>query len=289
MLLTLIIGALMLGGVYGLVGMGYGLIYKASGLMTLAQGDMLMIGSFLGLTFYKYLHFPFLVSLLLVMVIMFALGMFIERVLVTSLLARGAQTVYVILCTISISMLLQNGAMFAWGSNVMQFPSIFGVATINLFGIEIQPERLLALGVGFVCMIALHFFMQKSKFGTSMRAAAQDELAASALGINVPLTKGVAWGLASMLAGTVGVVVGPIYGVYTAMGALIGQKSFASAVVGGYGNMYGAIVGGMFFGFVETFVSAYVTSTYKDFISFAILIVVMVFMPTGLFKEQVME
>lgn len=289
MLLTLIIGALMLGGVYGLVGMGYGLIYKASGLMTLAQGDMLMIGSFLGLTFYKYLHFPFLVSLLLVMVIMFALGMFIERVLVTSLLARGAQTVYVILCTISISMLLQNGAMFAWGSNVMQFPSIFGVATINLFGIEIQPERLLALGVGFVCMIALHFFMQKSKFGTSMRAAAQDELAASALGINVPLTKGVAWGLASMLAGTVGVVVGPIYGVYTAMGALIGQKSFASAVVGGYGNMYGAIVGGMFFGFVETFVSAYVTSTYKDFISFAILIVVMVIMPTGLFKEQVME
>ena len=83
MLLTLVIGALMLGGIYGLVGMGYGLIYKASGLMTLAQGDMLMIGAFLGLTFYKTLGLPFLVSLLLVMVIMFALGMFIERVLVT--------------------------------------------------------------------------------------------------------------------------------------------------------------------------------------------------------------
>ena len=73
------------------------------------------------------------------------------------------------------------------------------------------------------------------------------------------------------------------------MGSLIGQKAFASAVVGGYGNMYGAIVGGIFFGFVETFVSAYVTSLYKDFISFAILIIVMIFMPTGLFKEQVME
>ncbi len=289
MLLTLVIGALMLGSIYGLVGMGYGLIYKASGLMSLAQGDMLMIGAFLGLTFYKILGLPFIVSLLLVMVIMFALGMFIERVLVTSLLAKGAQTVYVILCTIAISMLLQNGAMFAWGSNVMQFPSIFGVSSVNILGYEILPERLLALGVGIVCMLALHFFMQKSKFGTSMRAAAQDEMAASTLGINVPRTKGAAWGIASMLAGSIGVVVGPIFGVYTAMGSLIGQKAFASAVVGGYGNMYGAIVGGIFFGFVETFVSAYVTSLYKDFISFAILIIVMIFMPTGLFKEQVME
>ncbi len=289
MLPTVLIGALMLGAVYGLVGMGYGLIYKASGLMSLAQGDMLMIGSFLGLTFYDYLGLPFIVSIVLVMVIMFALGMFIERVLVTSLLAKGAQTVYVILCTIAISMLLQNGAMFAWGSNVMKFPSIFGVDTIKIFGYDIMPERLLALGVGIICMLALHFFMQKSKFGTSMRAAAQDDLAATALGINVPITKGVSWGIASMLAGAAGVVVGPIYGVYTAMGSLIGQKAFASAVVGGYGNMYGAIVGGMFFGFVESFVSAYLTSTYKDFISFAILIVVMVIMPTGLFKEQVME
>lgn len=289
MLVTLIIGALMLGSVYGLVGLGYGLIYKASGLMTLAQGDMLMIGAFLGLTFYKYMGLPFIVSLALVMIIMFCLGMFIERVLVTSLLAKGAQQVYIILCTIAISMMMQNGAMFAWGSNVMQFPPIFNVATIEILGYNIVPENLLALGVGILCMLVLHFFMQKSKFGTSMRAAAQDELAATALGIDVPMTKGVSWGIASMLAGGVGVVVGPIFGVYTAMGSMIGQKAFASAVVGGYGNMYGAIVGGLFFGFVETFVSAYVTSLYKDFISFAILIIVMVVMPTGLFKEQVME
>lgn len=289
MLVTLIIGALMLGSVYGLVGLGYGLIYKASGLMTLAQGDMLMIGAFLGLTFYKYMGLPFIGSLALVMIIMFCLGMFIERVLVTSLLAKGAQQVYIILCTIAISMMMQNGAMFAWGSNVMQFPPIFNVATIEILGYNIVPENLLALGVGILCMLVLHFFMQKSKFGTSMRAAAQDELAATALGIDVPMTKGVSWGIASMLAGGVGVVVGPIFGVYTAMGSMIGQKAFASAVVGGYGNMYGAIVGGLFFGFVETFVSAYVTSLYKDFISFAILIIVMVVMPTGLFKEQVME
>lgn len=287
-MLTLIIGALMQGSVYGLVGMGYGLIYKASGLMTLAQGDMLMIGAFLGMTFYKTLGLPFWLSLGLVMIIMFALGYFLQRVLVTSLLAKGAAPVYVILCTIAISMLLQNGAMFAWGSNVMQFPPILHF-TLNIFGNAVEADRLLVLAVGIVCMVTLHFFMQKSKFGTSMRAAAQDETAAAALGINVPLTKGVAWGLASALAGVAGVILGPSYGVYTAMGALIGQKAFASAVTGGYGNMYGAIVGGMFLGFVEAFSVYFVSSLYKDFIAFGILIVVMTFMPNGLFKEQVME
>jgi branched-chain amino acid transport system permease protein len=289
MLIQLIIGALMIGSVYGVVGLGYGLIYKASNLMTLAQGEMLMIGAFLGMTFYKNLGMPFIAALFLTMVIMFALGMFIERFFVTTLLNKGAQVVSVILCTISISMILQNIAMFGWGTNVKQFPPLFKTSQIEVLGYRLIPEYLLCLGVGVVFMAGLQFFMIRTKFGTSMRAAAQDELAAAALGINVPVTKGAAWGIASMLAGAIGVVVGPIFGVYLAMGGMIGQKAFAGAVVGGYGNMYGAIIGGMFFGFVETFVSAYITSLYKDFISFGILILVMIVMPTGIFREAVME
>lgn len=289
MIIRLIIGALMIGSVYGVVGIGYGLIYKASGLMSLAQGDMLMFGAFLGITFYKYLQLPFIVALLLTMFIMFLLGMFIERVMVTKLMEKGAQTVYVILCTISISMILQNFAMLTWGSNVLQFPAIFNSTSIKIFGVSVAPENLLVLGVGIVIMAILQLFLTKTKFGISMRAAAQDEMAASALGINVPLTKGAAWGIASMLAGAIGVVVGPVFGVYMSMGAMIGQKAFAGAVVGGYGNMYGAIIGGVFFGFLETFVSAYLTSNYKDFITFGILIVVMIFMPKGIFNEEVME
>jgi len=289
MIIRLIIGALMIGSVYGVVGIGYGLIYKASGLMSLAQGDMLMFGAFLGITFYKYLQLPFIVALLLTMLIMFLLGMFIERVMVTKLIEKGAQTVYIILCTISISMILQNSAMLTWGSNVLQFPAIFNSASVKIFGVSVAPENLLVLGVGIIIMVALQLFLTKTKFGISMRAAAQDEVAASALGINVPLTKGTAWGIASMLAGAIGVVVGPVFGVYMSMGAMIGQKAFAGAVVGGYGNMFGAIIGGVFFGFLETFVSAYLTSNYKDFITFGILIVVMILMPKGIFNEEVME
>jgi len=289
MIIRLIIGALMIGSVYGVVGIGYGLIYKASGLMSLAQGDMLMFGAFLGITFYKYLKLPFVVSLLITMVLMFILGMFIERVMVTKLIERGAQTVYVILCTISISMILQNSSMLTWGSNVLQFPAIFKSATVKIFGVGVAPENLLVLGVGIIIMIALQLFLSRTKFGISMRAAAQDELAASSLGINVPRTKGTAWGIASMLAGGIGVCVGPVFGVYMSMGAMIGQKAFAGAVVGGYGNMYGAIIGGVLFGFLETFVSAYLTSNYKDFITFGILIIAMIFMPRGIFNEEVME
>ena len=287
MVIRLIIGALMIGSVYGVVGIGYGLIYKASGLMSLAQGDMLMFGAFLGITFYKYLQLPFIIALLLTMIIMFMLGMFIERVMVTKLIEKGAQTVYIILCTISISMILQNSSMLTWGSNVLQFPAIFNSASVKIFGVSVAPENL--LGVGIIIMVALQLFLTKTKFGISMRAAAQDEVAASALGINVPLTKGTAWGIASMLAGAIGVVVGPVFGVYMSMGAMIGQKAFAGAVVGGYGNMFGAIIGGVFFGFLETFVSAYLTSNYKDFITFGILIIVMILMPKGIFNEEVME
>lgn len=289
MMIQLIIGALMIGSVYGVVGIGYGLIYKASGLMSLAQGDMLMLGAFLGLTFYKMLHLPFFAALLLTMAVMFGIGLLIERILVTRLLKKGAQIVYVILCTIAISMLMQNGAMLSWGSYVLQFPSIFGRSSFKIAGISIVPENILALGTAVIAMILLQLFMTRSKFGTSMRAAAQDEMAASALGINVPLTKGASWGIAAMLAGGVGVVVGPIFGVYTTMGAMIGQKAFASAVVGGYGNMYGAIAGGLIVGFLETFVSAYISSAYKDVIVFCLLITAMIFMPRGIFNEEVME
>jgi len=289
MLLYLTVGALMIGGVYGVIALGYSLIYKASGLMSLCQGDMLMFGAFLGLTFYQYLQLPFVLALLMTMIVMFIIGVAIQRVLISELLKRGSQFAYVILCTIAISMLLQNGSMIIWGRSMYQMSSPFATKSVPIFGVNIAPESLVVLLAAVVCMLGLYFFMAKTRFGTAMRAAAMDSRAASTMGINVLLTRSVTWGLAASLAGAIGMVMGPVYGVYTSMGILIGQKAFSSAVSGGYGNIYGAIIGGVFFGFLETFVAAYVTSLYKDFISFAILIVILIFMPTGLFREQVLE
>lgn len=285
----LIIGALMIGAVYSVIGIGYSLIYKASGLMSLCQGDMLMFGAFLGLTFYKTLGQPFLVSLGLTAVLMFLLGMAIQRLLVVPLMRKASGFASVILCTLAISYVLQNSAMLGWGSRTFYFPSIFSTSSVEILGIGAAPENIMVLLAALLIMVVLHVFMTRTKFGTAMRAAALDEKAASAVGINVSLTKGVAWGMASALAGAIGCLLGPVYGVYISMGTLIGQKGFAGAVSGGYGNIYGAMIGGMFFGFVETFVSAYVTTSYKDCISFGILILILTFMPTGILKAKVLE
>ncbi len=184
---------------------------------------------------------------------------------------------------------MQNTALIAWGARMFQFPAVFDTSSIDIFGVGVAPENLLVLGAALVAMVALHFFMTKTKFGTAMRAAALDEVAASEVGINVTITKGAAFGIASGLAGAIGCLLGPVYGVYTTLGTLIGQKGFAGAVTGGYGNMYGAIIGGMFFGFAETFISAYVSTSYKDCISFGILIIILTFMPTGILKAKVLE
>ncbi len=289
MIFQLLIGALMNGSVYSVVGMGYSLIYKASGMMSLCQGDMLMMGAFLGLTFYQILGLPFWLTVLLVSVCMFLLGMLVQSGLISPLLKMGTSYAYIILCTVAISMVLQNAAMLMWGTRLFRFPSVFSVRTIKVMGAGIAPEQILVLVVAVVAMLVLHFFMKNTRFGTAMRAAALDDKAASAVGINVPLTKGAAWGISAMLAGVIGCVLGPVYGVYTTMGVLVGQKAFAGAVTGGYGNMYGAMIGGMFFGFLEVFVSTAITTAYKDFISFGVLILILIFMPTGILKEQVLE
>lgn len=285
----LIIGALMIGAVYSVVGIGYSMIYKASGLMSLCQGDMLMFGAFLGLLFYKTFGLPFWLALLITTVIMFFLGMGIQKFLVIPLLKKASGFASVILCTLALSYVLQNTALLCWGPRMFQFPEIFSKSSVSIFGIGVSPSNLLVLGAAIVIMFALHFFLTRTKFGTAMRAAAMDEKAASALGINVTVTKGAAWGIASALAGAIGCLLGPVYGVYTTMGTLIGQKGFAGAVAGGYGNIYGAIIGGMFFGFVETFITAYVSTSYKDCISFGILIIILTIMPTGILKSKVLE
>lgn len=289
MFLALLVNAIFNGSIYGAVGLGYNLIYKASGLMNLSQGDFLMVGAFVGLTFYQFLQLPFVVALLCTMAVMFVIGMAIEHILVAGLVKRGAEVSYIILCTIAVSMLLQNAAMLTWGANTKNFPHIFSVNKVRLGNVSIAPESLLVVVVAMVCMFALHFYMNKTKFGTAMRAAALDQKAASALGINVARTKAVTWGISACIAGAVGMAVGPMLGVYVTMGVMISSKGFASAVTGGYGNMYGAIVGGLFFGVVETIVAAFVSTMYKDLFSFLILIVVMIFMPTGFFRANVLE
>jgi len=289
MVLQVILGALMMGSIYGLLALGYSLIYKASGLMTFVQGDFYMLGAFFGLTLYGYLKLPFALALIITMAIMFVIGVIIERFVIRILKNKKASGIYVVLSTIGLSIIFQNAAMLLWGSSIFQFPAVFKSSGIKIGTANIAPETLLVVIVAVTCMCALHFFMTKTKYGTSMRAAAQDPMAASSMGINVPSTIAITWGLSAALAGVAGILIGPVFGVTFTMGVTNGLKGFAGAVLGGYGDMYGAIVGSSILGLVETFAAGYVSSIYKDLIAFVILILAITIKPTGIFNAKVYD
>lgn len=290
MFTRLFLAALMNGCVYGLIGLGFSLIYRASGLMTMTQGELLMLGAFVGLTFYATWGIPYLIILPATIVAMFLIGMVIERFAIRRVLKERAPPIFVVLTTIAVSIIFQNAAMLTWGSKLFFVPSVFGDRMIELGdGSRISPEYLVVVVASILIMIGLHFFTTKSRFGTAMRSAAQDPLAASACGVNVTLTTGCTWGISAAVAGLTGVLIGPINGISNMMGGMIGMKGFSAAIIGGYGNMYGALCGGLLLGFVETFTAGYISSTYKDFIAFIVLFVFIAAKPTGLFNEKVIE
>lgn len=287
--LQLLVGGLRLGSVYALVALGYSLIYRATGLLTFVQGEYFMLGAFVSYTFLVLLGFPFAVSIALSAVLLFLLGVLTEKAVIGPLTRRGSKVIHIVLATIGLSILLRNGAMLLWGTDVKPFPSPFGEAPFQAGLVSILPQDLWILSVTILLMIGLHFFMEYTRFGTAMRAAAQDKGAAATLGVNVSFTVAVTWGLAAAVAGVAGVLIAPVYGVSAGMGVLVGLKGFAAAVAGGYGSMAGAIVGGLFLGLLETLASGYVSSDLKDIIGFIVLLAVLLFMPRGFLSSPVLE
>ncbi len=286
---VLLINGLIIGGVYGLIALGYSLIYKASGLMSFAQGDIITLGAFLGLTFYGIIGLPFVVSFLLTFACAFLFGMLLERGVIRALVNKNVLPIYVVLATIAVSYIIQNAAQRIFGPSTLPFPAVFSVSTFTLFGVTAQAEAWAGLGVSLVLMFLLHLFMTKTKFGTAMRASAMDPLAAESCGINTSMSTGITWGLAAAMASISGMLLGPMYGVYALMGSVIGRKGFSGAVIGGYGNMYGAMLGGMILGLLETFLAGYWSGTYKNLIAYTVLILFLFIKPTGIFNEKAIQ
>lgn len=287
--LTMLIDALMLGGIYSLIALGYSLIYQATGLMSFAQGDLFMLGAFFGYTFYSLLGISFPLALLLSIIIMFVFGLMMEKFMIRKIVDRGVNRIYIVLSTIGLSIILQNVAILVWGSLVYRMPPITKSEFVTIAGANVAPSSLIAMAVSVVCMISLGLFLSKTRFGTAMRATAQNRLAASSLGINVNRATAVTWGIATILVTVAGIMYSPLIGVKSDMGVTIGMRGFAAAVIGGYGNLYGSVIGALLLGFVEIFVASQYSSILKDLFIFGILILMLVLKPTGIFNAKVFE
>jgi branched-chain amino acid transport system permease protein len=287
--ILLIVNSLMIGAIYALIALSFSLIYQATNLLSFVHGELLMLGAFFGYTFFSIIKLPFLVAFLLSMILMLFIGMLIEKFIIRNILKKEVSTIFIVIATIALSIILQNAAMLLWGTEIFRFPPITSIEYIELFDVKVVPSSLIAFIISIFCMVLLAFFMNKTKLGTAMRACAQDKLAASAMGINVNMIIGVVWGISAILAGTAGILISPRIGVNSTMGYNIALRGFACAIIGGYGNMYGAILGAFMLSATETLIAVYITSVYKDFLTFFILIVVLAIKPTGIFNAKVYD
>jgi len=283
-----LINGISLGSIYALIALGYTMVYGIIKLINFAHGEVFMIGSFIGfysITGWGLGLFP---ALLLSMSVCAIIGVVIERVAYKRL--RTATRIAALITAIGVSLLIQNGVIYLRGAQPAAYPDVFVNKSFNLFGAQISSQSILILSVSVGLMIILQFVVHKTKIGKAMRAVSYDSDAAKLMGINVDNTISATFAIGSALAGAAGVIFGIYYTkIDPLMGVLPGLKAFVAAVLGGIGIIPGAMVGGLLLGVVETVVSALGGSLWRDAAAFIILILILIFKPSGIFGKNKRE
>jgi branched-chain amino acid transport system permease protein len=279
-LIQILIGGLSIGAIYASVALGFTLTWRAASVINFAQGDVVMVGAFLGLTFSVIWHWSFPHAFIAAFAVASGLGFLIERVLLRPVM--HAELWATVVVTVGLSELLSNLARIIWGPEPNRFPSVFGSAPITLGSVRLIPQALGVLAVVLVLVVALELFFRKTMTGLAMRAVANDRQTATLMSINsgrlIGLTIAISFGLAAVA----GILLAPTYFVSFNMGLPIGIRAFAAAIIGGFGSVRGSILGGLLLGVLEAITSAYVSSEYLDAIVFGLVIVVLLVRPSGL-------
>lgn len=290
---------LSLGSIYALIALGYTMIYGILRFINFAHGDVFMIGAFSG--YYLAILFGFSTSshdisliyglaiLLLSMVICAALGFTIEKLAYKPL--RSSPKLTILITAIGVSLFLEYTGQLLFGADPKSFPTLIeNKPVLEAGGAVIFSNPLVVLVTAVVLMIILRIIVMKTKMGTAMRAVSFNMTAASLMGININQVISFTFIIGSALAAAAGILFGLNYPkIDPLIGILYGLKAFVAAVLGGIGNIAGAALGGMIIGLVETFVSGYISSTYRDAIAFGILIIILLFKPTGLLGKKEIE
>lgn len=281
-----IINGLSTGSMYALVAIGYTMVYGIAKMINFAHGDIIMAGAYFALIAMGFVG-P-ISAILFSIVATAALGVITEKVAYKPL--RGKGSLEVLITAIGVSYLLENVFLLIFGSAARTFPQIMPKGTINLGGISIKYITVITLVVTAVCTAVLLFFINKTKLGKAMRAVSEDQGAAQLMGINVNTTVSLTFAIGSGLGAIAGVIYGCAYSLITPyIGLMLGIKAFIAAVLGGIGSVPGAMVGGLMLGVAESLTIAYISSDFSDAVVFAILIIVLLVKPAGLFGKNVRE
>ncbi|MBR9980567.1 MAG: branched-chain amino acid ABC transporter permease [Desulfatitalea sp.] len=288
---------LAVGSIYALIALGYTMVYGVLKLINFAHGDLFAIGAYLGLTLLttfglsQYLGPMGVVIVLAVMVmgLVAVVGAVLERVAYRPL--RQAHRLSAVVSAMGASIFFQNALMLVYGARYKVYPhDILPKNAVSIMGFEIPLVRLLVLLTSVLMMVALYLFIQKTRIGTAIRAAAIDQRAAKLMGINVDRVIMIVFLIGPALGGVAGLMVGLYYGqINFTMGWMYGLKAFTAAILGGIGNIPGAMVGGLLLGVIEAMGAAYISIAWKDAITFMVLIAILIVRPTGLLGERVAD
>ena len=295
-----LINGVTLGAIYGLIAIGYTMVYGIIGMINFAHGDVFMIGAFIALISFlvlgviglTWVPLALLIVLVVAMLITAVYGWTVERVAYRPL--RGSFRLAPLISAIGMSIFLQNYVQLLQGARVRPMqPVIQGGFTVmerDGFGVSLSYLQILIVVVTVILMAAFSLLIARTALGRAQRACEQDRVMASLLGINVDRTISLTFVLGAMLAAVAGLMFVVYYGVIDFfIGFLAGIKAFTAAVLGGIGSLPGAMLGGLLIGLIETFWSAYFTIEYKDVAAFSILVLVLIFRPTGLLGKPDVE
>jgi branched-chain amino acid transport system permease protein len=284
MLFQFILNGLTNGSLYALMAVGVTMVYKSLGMLNFSHGDIMMIGTFIVLTLIKS-GIPLLAAILIGVIATAAIGFLLERLILRRV--EFSSFTNLLIATVGVSYILRNGAMVIFGTNPQRFPSLFSQVPITIAGFKVSPQSIGIILVSLALIIALHLFFTKVKVGKCMELASSNAQSAAMMGINVSHMRFLTFGISAGLACIAGALIAPLTYARPDMSATIGLKAFAAAILGGIGNLWGALLGGIILGVVEALGAGYISSAYRDAFSFLVLFIVLFVKPTGLLNRKI--
>jgi branched-chain amino acid transport system permease protein len=275
---------LLISGIYALVAVGFTLIFGVLEVINFAHGEFYMLGAFIIYMFAGQIGLSYALSIPLSIVVSLAIGIFVERASIRPLLEKSFESM--VICTFAISMILMNGTLLIWGAEpkIIQSPLS---SPVSFFEIAFTYQRLLVFLVAIVLSLVLHLFLQRTKTGKAIRATAQNKEACLAVGIDIGRISRFTFGLGIGLCGLAGALVAPVYSVFPTMGQATMFKVFAIVILGGLGDMKGALLASLILGLGESLIAGYVSATLKDGLAFLVMLFILLLRPGGLFGKAV--
>jgi branched-chain amino acid transport system permease protein len=281
-IVQLIFSGLTIGSIYALIATGFVITYNITGVLNFAQGEFAMLGAMIAISLVTA-GVPQIPSFIITIAVVFLIGAFVERAAVYP--ARNSGGHVLIIITIAVAIVLRGIGLLIWGTNPRSLPSFTSGDALNMMGAVIQPQSLWAIGVTVVSLILMYLFFERTFLGKAVTASTINRFAARLMGIRPERMSLIAISISASLGAIGGIIIAPMSGASYDMGLMLGMKAFIAAVLGGLTNAPAAVVGALIIGLLEAFTEGFWSGGYKDIVSFGVLLLVLFYLPNGLFNK----